>query len=77
MKRKKKTIHTTPKSERDTMRPEYDFSKGVRGKHSARYREGTNVVVINSQVRNLRSVAPGSDSIHNESKKNTKEPDFK
>ena len=30
------------------MRPEYDFSsKGVRGKHAARYGEGTNVVVLN------------------------------
>jgi len=28
------------------MRPEYDFSKGVRGKHAARYAEGTNVVVL-------------------------------
>lgn len=26
----------------DTMRPEYDFSKGVRGKHADKYDEGTN-----------------------------------
>lgn len=32
------------------MRPEYDFSKGVRGKHAARYAEGTNVVVLDSDV---------------------------
>ena len=34
----------------DTMRPEYDFSKGVRGKHAARYAEGTNVVVLDPDV---------------------------
>ena len=32
------------------MRPEYDFSKGVRGKHAARYAEGTNVVVLEADV---------------------------
>ena len=32
------------------MRPEYDFSKGVRGKHAARYAEGTNVVVLEPDV---------------------------
>jgi len=32
------------------MRPEYDFSKGVRGKHAGRYAEGTNVVVLEPDV---------------------------
>ena len=32
------------------MRPEYDFSKGVRGKHAARYAAGTNVVVLEPDV---------------------------
>lgn len=32
------------------MRPEYDFRKGVRGKHAARYAEGTNVVVLEPDV---------------------------
>ena len=32
------------------MRPEYDFSKGVRGKHAAKYAEGTNVVVLEPDV---------------------------
>lgn len=31
---------------RDTMRPEYDFSKAVRGVTAKRYAEGSNVVVI-------------------------------
>jgi hypothetical protein len=34
----------------DTMRPEYDFSHGVRGKHAAKYAEGTNVVVLEPDV---------------------------
>ena len=42
----------------DEMRPEYDFSRGVRGKHAARYAAGTNVVVlapdVASQFRPLR-----------------------
>ena len=32
------------------MLDEYDFSKGVRGKYTARYSEGTNVVVIDTDV---------------------------
>ena len=35
---------------RNAMRPEYDFSKGVRGKHAARYASGTNVVVLEPDV---------------------------
>jgi len=34
----------------DRMRPEYDFSKGVRGKHAARYASGANVVVLAPDV---------------------------
>lgn len=30
----------------DEMRPEYDFSKGVRGVHHEAYRAGTNVVLL-------------------------------
>ena len=32
------------------MRPEYDFSKGVRGKYAKRYAEGTNIVVLEPDV---------------------------
>lgn len=32
------------------MRPEYDFSCGVRGKYAQRYAEGTNVVVLDPDV---------------------------
>jgi hypothetical protein len=34
----------------DTMRPEYDFSHGVRGKHYEAYRAGTNVVFLEPDV---------------------------
>ena len=32
--------------DRDTMRPEYDFSGGVRGKYAKRYRMGVNIVTV-------------------------------
>ena len=32
------------------IRPEYDFSGGVRGKYSARYAAGSNVVVLDPDV---------------------------
>ena len=34
----------------DDMRPEYDFSRGVRGKYAQRFREGTNVIVLDPDV---------------------------
>jgi len=34
----------------DTLRDEYDFSKGVRGKHYRAYRKGTNVVLLEPDV---------------------------
>jgi hypothetical protein len=40
----KKQTRKKQSETKDTMRPEYDFSKGVRGKHAAKYAEGTNVV---------------------------------
>ena len=36
--------------EASDMRPEYDFSGGVHGKHYEAYREGTNVVLLDSDV---------------------------
>ena len=38
------------KTSDDDMRPEYDFSDGVRGKYAARYADGTNVVVLDPDV---------------------------
>lgn len=34
----------------DDLRPEYDFTGGVRGKYLERYREGTNVVLLDPDV---------------------------
>lgn len=32
------------------MKAEYDFAAGVRGKHARRYRQGSNVVVLDPDV---------------------------
>ncbi len=34
----------------DGMRTEYDFSGGVRGKYAARYRKGTNLILLEPDV---------------------------
>jgi hypothetical protein len=34
----------------DEMRPEYDFSKGVRGKHHSAYQAGINVVFLEPDI---------------------------
>ena len=39
-----------PKLNSDALRAEYDFSKGMRGKHAEQYAAGTNVVVIEPDV---------------------------
>jgi hypothetical protein len=39
-----------PRQALDSLRDEYDFSRGVRGKHAARYASGTNVVVLEPDV---------------------------
>ena len=65
----KKASRRKRDSEQDTMRAEYDFSKGVRGVTAARYAQGANIAVIDPQVldvlpdaasvnRALRALAP-------------------
>ncbi len=39
-----KTIET------DDLRPEYDFSDGVRGKHYQAFKEGTNLVLLDPDI---------------------------
>lgn len=39
--------------EQDTMREEYDFSGGVRGKHYQAYRQGTNLVLLEPDLANI------------------------
>jgi hypothetical protein len=36
--------------DRDMMRPEYDFSKGVRNKYAARLKPGSQIVVLDPDV---------------------------
>lgn len=47
-------------TEKEEMRDEYDIRSGVRGKYYERYRQGTNVVVLEENVaavfRNSQSV---------------------
>lgn len=45
----------------DDMLPEYDFSKGVRGKYEKRYAEGSNVVVLSPD---MAKVFPTSESVN-------------
>jgi len=46
----KKTKKSDESADKDIMRTEYDFSGGVRGKYTARYREGTNIVLLDADV---------------------------
>ena len=36
-----------------TMRSEYDFSKGTRGRYAARYAKGSNVVILDPELAKL------------------------
>ena len=45
----------------DELRPEYDFSGGVRGKHHAAYKAGTNVVLLDPDVA---KAFPDSSSVN-------------
>lgn len=45
----------------DTMRPEYDFSGGVRGVTAARYAQGTNVVLLDPDVA---AVFPNEEAVN-------------
>ena len=47
---KKKASSRKRKNQRDTMRPEYDFSAAVRGVAAARYAQGANIAVIDPEV---------------------------
>lgn len=50
---KKRPSGRSRATDRDTLRPEYDFSKGVRGVTAARYAEGVNVVAIDPGVMDV------------------------
>ena len=59
--KKPKSKSRTPDPDRDTMRPEYDFSAGVRGVTAARYRQGTNVILLDPS---LLDVFPDAASVN-------------
>ena len=46
----KPTKQTVSKSAREKLRAHYDFSGGVRGKYTERYRRGTNVILLDPEV---------------------------
>ena len=54
-----KAPNTSP-DDRDTMRPEYDFSAAARGVTARRYAEGANVVVV---APDLLDVFPDAKSV--------------
>jgi len=48
-----KTNRRSDSGERETMRPEYDFSGAARGRTAARYAEGINVVLVGHDVLDI------------------------
>lgn len=58
---KKANPRRTRTSDKDTLRPEYDFSDGIRGATARRYAEEDNVVVIDSD---LLDVFPDGASVN-------------
>jgi hypothetical protein len=46
---------------RGTMRDEYDFSRGVRGKYAAQFAKGANVVVLDPDVA---EVFPDAEAVN-------------
>jgi len=45
------------------MRPEYDFSKGTRGKYAKKYAKGTNIVVLDPDVAKVFKDSASVNSI--------------
>ena len=39
--------------EKDTMREEYDFTGGIRGKYAQRFSDSSNIIVLDSDVGKL------------------------
>jgi len=60
-------------NDEDTLRPEYStelIQSGQRGKYVARYREGTNIVIIDPDLHKL---FPDSESVNRALRKYAKE----
>ena len=43
-------MNQQPDSEEDGLKPEYDFTGAVRGKHHQAYKAGTNVILLDPDV---------------------------
>jgi hypothetical protein len=54
-------MRQTKNQEADELRPEYDFTGGVRGKHYSAYQAGTNVVLLDADVA---KAFPDSSSVN-------------
>lgn len=46
----KSVMTTKPDDQTDDLLPEYDFSKGVRGKYASRFAAGSNVIVLDPEL---------------------------
>ena len=57
----KRMKKATNKPAEPDMRAEYDFSRGVRGKYARRFAQGTNVVVLESDVAR---VFPSAEAVN-------------
>ncbi len=56
----KKALNSRPSGNAE-MLPEYDFSKGIRGKYAKRFAQGTNIIVLAPDVSEIFS---DSDSVN-------------
>ena len=63
--RRQQNAETMKKDEEDNtvseMRPEYDFSSGVRGKYASRFPEGSSVIILDPDVA---EVSEDSESVN-------------
>jgi hypothetical protein len=55
-----KTNYTPSNIDEDDLLPEYDFSRGVRGKHHQAYRQGHSVTISHQDGTNSNQHFPGS-----------------
>ncbi len=61
----KKAESVKKKAMTDTLRPSYDFRGGVRGVTAARYAAGSNIVVIDDDLRDVfPNAAAVNDALH-------------
>ncbi len=54
-------MNQTKDREPDELRPEYDFTSGVRGTHHVAYQAGTNIVLLDADVA---KAFPDSSSVN-------------